>query len=203
MTTEVTVKVRRIAPAQPFRGIDADLFTQVGTECCLGAKTFIYGRNGTGKTTFAELLRLAGTGELTVTADYWENDRWKQGPIPTSVVRQIHVFNRYYVDDHLAFFLDGSGSSAGILKLGQVNVDAEKARRDLESDIQRQGKRLEDVIAARERLTRRIENSRKSAKQRAIDVLGPALPMKYSTQSFTVADARKAIEERCPCRRIR
>lgn len=127
MADAVVAKVRTFAPVGVFRGIGSDLFTRSG--CWLGKKTFIFGRNGTGKTTFAELLRrMAGEqGRSAVQASYVEGDRWRTGTLPESVVRRIHVFNRYFVDDELAFFLDGSAASAGILKLGAQNVNAEKS----------------------------------------------------------------------------
>lgn len=193
MTIEVTAKVRRIAPVQAFRGIAGDLFTRVAPGCYLGAKTFVYGRNGTGKTTLAELLRQAEAGNVIVTAEYFSNGGWHKGPVPATVVNRVHVFNRYYVDEHLSFLLDGSGSSAGILKLGQVNVEAEATRRGLEQEVERQGVRLAAVTTAQASLADRVKYLKQAAKQRALDVLGPILPLKYGSQTFNVAKADKAL----------
>lgn len=193
MTTEVTAKVRRIAPAQTFRSIAGDLFTRVDPDCCLGAKTFVYGRNGTGKTTFAELLRQVDAGNVSVTAEYFADGGWRKGPVPATVVNRIHVFNRYYIDQHLSFFLDGSGSSAGILKLGQANVRAEATRRALEQEVERQDVRLAAVTTLQAALSTRVKDLKQAAKLRAIDVLRPLLPHKYGTQTFNVAKADKAL----------
>jgi wobble nucleotide-excising tRNase len=193
MTTEVTAKVRRIAPVQSFRGIAGDLFTRVDSSCCLGAKTFVYGRNGTGKTTFAELLRQADEGSVAITAEYFNDGSWRKGALPATVVSRIHVFNRYYVDQQLRIFLDGSGSSAGILKLGQINVEAETTRRELEQEIKRQGARLAAVTSTQATLSTRVKELKHAAKQRAIDVLGQVLPLKYGTRTFTVINADKAL----------
>lgn len=44
MTSNATAKVRRVAPVQTFRGIADGLFTAAAGSC-LGARTYVYGRN--------------------------------------------------------------------------------------------------------------------------------------------------------------
>ncbi|MET7284162.1 AAA family ATPase [Kribbella sp. NPDC005582] len=194
MTSNSTVKVRLVAPDQVFRGIADDLFTN-DAGCCLGAKTFVYGRNGTGKTTFAELLRQAARGDADVTAEYFENSRWRKGAMPAAVGGRAHVFNRYYIEDHLEFFLDGNGSSVGILKLGAANVAAESARRELEQEAERQRTRLTAVMAAGKEFSDRADKLKADAKRRVLDVLGKDLPHRYTTQTYTIAKAHKALVE--------
>lgn len=193
MTTNATVRVRLVSPDQTFRGIADDLFTGAG--CCLGAKTFVYGRNGTGKTTFAELLRQAACGDVAVTVEYFENGVWRSGPMSAAVPGNAHVFNRYYIEDHLAFFLDGNGASAGILKLGAANVAAESSLREVEQEVERQRERLSAVTAAGMESARRIEKLKVDAKRRVLDVLGQALPHKYTGQSYNITKAHKALIE--------
>ncbi|MFK4089864.1 AAA family ATPase [Kribbella sp. NPDC020789] len=194
MTSNSTVKVRLVAPDQVFRGISDDLFTNA-TGCCLGAKTFVYGRNGTGKTTFAELLRRAARGDADVTAEYLENGRWRKGAMSAAVGGRAHVFNRYYIEDHLEFFLDGNGSSAGILKLGAANVSAESVRRELEQEAERQRRRLTAVMAADKESSDRADRLKADAKRRVLDVLGKDLPLRYTSQIYTVAKAHKSLIE--------
>lgn len=194
MTSNGTVKVRLVAPVQTFRGIADDLFT-TATGCCLGAKTFVYGRNGTGKTTFAELLRQAVRGDVAVMAEYFENNSWRKGSMSAAVGGRAHVFNRYYIEDHLEFFLDGNGSSAGILKLGAANVSAESSRRELEQEAERQRVRLAAVTATGKESAGRIDKLKADAKRRVLDVLGQALPHSYTTQTYTVGKAHKALIE--------
>ncbi|GAA3537766.1 AAA family ATPase [Kribbella ginsengisoli] len=189
MTSIASVKVRLVAPDQTFRGIADDLFT----DCCLGAKTFVYGRNGTGKTTFAELLRQAARGDVALTAEYFENNGWRKGALSAAVGGCVRVFNRYYIEEHLAFFLDGNGSSAGILKLGAANVAAESSRRELEQEVERQRVRLVAVMAAGKESAGRVDKLKGDAKRRVLDVLGPVLPNRYTTQIYTIAKAHKAL----------
>ncbi|HZX08213.1 AAA family ATPase [Kribbella sp.] len=194
MTSNATVKVRVVAPVPTFRGIAADLFT-TAAGCCLGARTFVYGRNGTGKTTFAELLRQGARGDVAVTAEYFENNGWHKGALSAALGSRIHIFNRFYIEEHLKFFLDGSGPSAGILKLGAVNVSAETSGRELEQETIRHEARVEAVIAAGKESAARVDKLKADAKRRVLDVLGPVLPLKYTKQIFTVAKAHKALIE--------
>ncbi|WP_433003304.1 AAA family ATPase [Kribbella sp. CA-294648] len=194
MTSNAKVKVRVVVPDQTFRGIAGDLFT-TGAGCCLGAKTFVYGRNGTGKSTFAELLRQAARGDVALTAEYFEDNGWRKGAMSAAVGGCAHVFNRYYIEDHLEFFLDGYGPSAGILKLGAANVAAESSRRELEQEVERQRVRLAAVMAAGKESAGRVDKLKGDAKRRVLDVLGPALPHRYTTQIYTVAKAHKALIE--------
>ncbi|MEV6285385.1 AAA family ATPase [Kribbella sp. NPDC051770] len=201
MTDAGTVKVRTFAPMESFRGIGGDLFTRTG--CWLGKKTVIFGRNGTGKTTFAEVLRtIDGTdensGRSAVLASYAEGNRWRTGPLPESVVRRIHVFNRYFVEEELAFFLDGRAASAGILKLGARNVHAEKALRSVQDSLVRDNRWLETVRATRGTLARDEKAAKEDAKRRVLEVLGTVREQTYNSRVFTVATVKKLLLESQP-----
>jgi wobble nucleotide-excising tRNase len=196
MKTTVTAKVRQITPDRGFRGISGELFTKVDGACCLGKRTIVFGRNGTGKTTFAELLRQVARGSIDrsdVTTNYFENGAWRHGSLPRSVVENIHVFNRYYIEDELAFFLDKGGSSPGILKLGAGNVEAEGKLRDAEATLERTRGRLLAIKVKGADLADEAANLKQRAKERVVDVLRPVLPAQYTAQRFNITKAHKAL----------
>ncbi|MFI7061770.1 AAA family ATPase [Kribbella sp. NPDC050124] len=170
---------------------------RTSTTCSLGKRTFVYGRNGTGKSTFSEVLRQLGTGQLArtaVQATYWDSGKWASGALPASVVERIHVYNRFYVGEALQFFLDGRGESVGILKLGRENVEAEKLLRETEQRIEICKSRVQAVEARQKELRRSEEKQEKDVKDLVIGELRPVDPARFNPRSYTVREARHLLE---------
>ena len=192
--------LRKLNTDVPFRAFGEKPFDHGDSSCVLGRRTVIYGRNGSGKTSLSEMLRLAvlsgkadnsvvsaslrqsGVTSVTTVGD---------AQFPLSVM----VYNRYYVSDALHGFLDGSGSSALILKLGVVNVGA---ARELVN--------IADLIAQRVTLRKRVDDKRKAligdheaaekdAKSEIIATLAAGDAGKYNTSGYNVTRVRNLFSD--------
>src|SRR5262245_20510128 len=103
--------IRTLKSHPAFRGLQEDPFSSLAT-CTLGRFTIILGRNGSGKTTFAELLRVGGDSEKnegckTTLALRVDGQNRQVSMSDTTLPIDIYVYNRYYVLDSLNLFLDG------------------------------------------------------------------------------------------------
>lgn len=192
--------LRSISTNVPFRGLAQDPFGYDGNACVFGKQTVIYGQNGAGKTSLSEILRQGSACSevegATATASLRTGNSNRQMPLADpDFPLDVSVYNRFYVAESLALFLDGEGTSDPILKLGQENVEA--ARR-LEG--------LRDLDAARSdwrvRATAAVEHARKDAsateqsvKEQVIAALQPGDPGKYGSSTYRVTSVRQRFAE--------
>jgi wobble nucleotide-excising tRNase len=148
---------------KPFRCLQSDLFQEVG----LGKKTVIYGHNGSGKSTLSSVLSALGSS-FDGKATWVSSDRAArpfilgQDGLPENLL--ISVFNKEYVAQNLASFLDGA-NAASIITLGDA-VGAKKEEDDvsakiakLETDRRTNAKALKIASAASLTIVRSVQTS--------------------------------------------
>jgi len=178
----------------PYRALNTNPFG-IGTASAsgLGKMTVIYGRNGSGKSTFSELLCELAEGRLSSSRFKWRgwsNAAAVSGQSAFDSLGTIHVYNRFYVERALQTFLDGSGSAAAIVKLGTGNVAAEAQILALTSHSTRLHTWLASVRAVARTLSETMSSAEESAKSAIIHELGPIDPGRYNTTVFKITKVR-------------
>ncbi|MFJ4046679.1 AAA family ATPase [Microbacterium sp. NPDC089987] len=192
--------LRAISLDSTFRALATQPFTGSSPTCVLGKRTVIYGRNGSGKTTFSEALRLAAHGG--------EAD----GSVVTAAIRKdganssvrldernfpwrVFVYNRHYVQDSLGLFLDGSGGSPTILKIGAANVAATSELFAARAHLDVLRGRGDALIATRRTLERERTALERQVKGDIIAALSASDPARYNTTTFQVTRVRTLLAD--------
>ncbi len=117
----------------PFRSLVPETFTQ---EAVFGKKTVVYGHNGSGKSSLAELLYQLSEGRCS-NAVSWVDVSGSRVEIARNTSPQqatLSVFTKSWVHANLSSFLDGD-SAASIVTLGSTAVDAKERQADLEDSL--------------------------------------------------------------------
>lgn len=126
--------LRRLDLKASWRSLDPGFWPE---DLPLGNRTVVYGHNGSGKSTVAELLLTLADGQAA-TEIIWENEDGQHtkvragtaGPSPS-----MSVFTRKWVEANLSDFLDGENASA-IVTLGQEAIHAKEEEAQLETEIE-------------------------------------------------------------------
>lgn len=119
--------LRSLSLRAPFRSLDESSLEGV----TFGKRTIVYGHNGSGKSTFAQLLHSIANGAPEVEVD-WEPSTGASQRLGTSASPDgvhVSVFGKTWVKANLDSFLDGSSASA-IVTLGAPAVTAKDDERD-------------------------------------------------------------------------
>ncbi|MHA3722557.1 AAA family ATPase [Leucobacter sp. HY1910] len=182
-----------------FRGLSKTPFD--GTSPCkLGKRTVIYGRNGTGKTSLSEALRLAeGSGRAdsaTLQARIITNGsssgiRLEPGSFPF----RLFVYNRFYVQESLRLFLSGDGHASPIVQLGIDNIKAEVELESHQAYLAVLEAREASIREAMKRIELDRETLEKETKAEIISVLAPADAAYYNPTRFQVTQVRKLLDD--------
>lgn len=192
--------LRAISLDSTFRALSTQPFAGATPTCVLGKRTVIYGRNGSGKTTFSEVLRLAAHGGEA------------EGSVVTAAIRldgvnssvrldglnfpwRVFVYNRHYVQDSLALFLDGSGGSPTILKIGAANVEAAAELSATRAHLDVLRTRGDALSATRRTLERERSALERQVKGDIIAALSASDPARYNTTTFQVTRARTLLAD--------
>lgn len=193
--------LRTFTPQSTFRGLAPEPFPSSNDGGHLGRSTIIYGRNGSGKSTFSEFLRQLARHDGNVSplfGSYFDTASGKvqTGEVPSRVVHDIHVFNRFYVDHNLGQFLDGEELGDLIVVLGQDNVAARKAVKYHDTEITRQQARM----AWAEEQSGQAEKSRKrsieAVKASIITALEGIDPVSFNTTRFNVTKSEALLQNK-------
>jgi len=115
-----------------------------------GRKTVVYGHNGSGKSTVAELLLGLAEGDCP-TKVVWEDESSKTYRIDAgggSLSVPPAVFTRKWIHTNLSAFLDG-GSAPGIVTLGKEAIDAKAKEDQLTLDIKKLDSEAEEAATQR------------------------------------------------------
>lgn len=108
--------LRNLPMRGQFRGFDCDSTTTLN----FTRINLIYGRNGTGKTSLSDSLRAWGA---------------LPDPADLDVRPNIKVFNKYYVEESLSQFVDGS-SHAPAVAIGKENVELKRSQNLIKHQIE-------------------------------------------------------------------
>lgn len=125
--------LRRLSLKDSWRSFDTNFWPD---ELPLGQKTVIYGHNGSGKSTFSELLLSLAEGEAA-TDVIWEDDAMHSTKVDageTAPSPSIAVFTRKWVEANLSAFLEGRNASA-IVTLGKEAIDAKEEQDKLTVEL--------------------------------------------------------------------
>lgn len=185
----------------PFRALSTRPFVHKSTSCVLGSRTVIYGRNGSGKTTFSELLRCAARGTGNTEGAAISCSIRVNSVNSTALLGSrdfdwaIHVYNRYYVLESLQLFLDGERGSPSILKLGAPNIEAAEKLRSIREGALVLAQRHQMVEATRKRLFAERDASESKAKSDIISALSVSDPLLYNSTRFRIDRVRVLLRE--------
>lgn len=125
--------LRRLDVKDAWRSLDRGFWP---ADVPAGRKTVVYGHNGSGKSTVAELLLDLAEGDCP-TKVVWEDESGKKHGVGAgggSLSVPPAVFTRKWIDANLSAFLDG-GSAPGIVTLGKEAIDAKAKEDQLAEDI--------------------------------------------------------------------
>ncbi len=137
----------------------------------LGKRTILYGRNGSGKPTFSEFLRLASSPKTPgAKAHYW-NQNIVMGVLPQRPLDRIHVFNRFYITETLEEFLNAAGNSPPIVKPGSKSIELENDLRTAQQFVDSRPQIINEAEKFRNSATQRLEKARDNAKTSVIKEL--------------------------------
>lgn len=126
--------LRRIDPKAQFRSLGQGFWP---ANVALGKRTIIYGHNGSGKSTFSDLLLEIADGSSPIDAT-WEDENGAVhkivegggGPSPS-----LAVFTKSWVRKNLSQFLDGAGASP-IVTLGEEAIEAKEQEHELVQQVE-------------------------------------------------------------------
>lgn len=148
--------LRRLDLKTPWRSLDPGFWPE---DLPLGNRTVIYGHNGGGKSTVAELLLTLADGQ-GATEVIWESAHRQRTTVPAGTAGpspSMAVFTRKWVDANLSAFLDGESASA-IVTLGQEAIRAKEEEPQLEREIKESEaaatKATEEQVAANNKVTK-------------------------------------------------
>ncbi|WP_224780998.1 AAA family ATPase [Leucobacter sp. Psy1] len=181
-----------------FRGLSTMPFRS--DSCVLGAQTIIYGRNGSGKTTFSEALRLSSllgdaNGVTFRARAFVDGALWNGAFSSEEFPLKVFVYNRYYVHDALRLFLDGEGSALPILKLGVENVQAEAGIQRALDHLDLLQRRRASVRTASDSISVERETLEREVKASVISALAEANSSYYNQTRYQVTQARKLLND--------
>jgi wobble nucleotide-excising tRNase len=183
--------------------MDASPLAGSGPANVFGKKTVIYGRNGAGKTSLSEVLRLASGSGLAegakVTASLLQDGKiisrdFGAFDFPLNAL----VYNRFYVAESLAIFLEGSGVSKPILKIGKKNVEAAADLELIREVLERYRQWRTHAIQANKNALTAEKDIEKAARDQTIEKLSPGDLAKYQTTRYRVDHARAYLEMQHP-----
>lgn len=188
--------LRQLKISKPWRSLDSSTWPK-DVHC--GKGTFIYGHNGSGKSTIAELLLALGERDANIIDDAPDKISWVSEKGQTTQFRRsdtppekIAVFTRKWVNKNLNSFLEGEGGQA-IVTLGSAAVEAAEQEQSLRTEIKAQDKVRKDAHERRIAFETRINELVSTVQDNVISELKKFDP-DFKKRTFTVNEVKRYLE---------
>ncbi|MGV0596776.1 AAA family ATPase [Mycolicibacterium porcinum] len=161
--------LRRLDVKTPWRSLNTGFWS---SDFPLGKRAIVYGHNGSGKSTVAELLlSLAESGSATDVI--WEDDNGHKSTVRaggTSPSPHMAVYTRKWVEENLSAFLDGA-SAAAIVTLGKEAIDAKGEEERLVGEVERLRSEARDAKKSQDSAEKKLKALAKEVQERIISEL--------------------------------
>lgn len=144
-----------------FRGLSDNVMNGVN----FGQTSIIFGRNGSGKTSITEAIRLADDAQTNTSSTdlIFDKKLDKRNA-------KIFVYNRFYVKENLESFIDAS-AGAGSIALGSKAISDKKEKKQVQDDLSSAQDELDQINEAAKN-ARTEKTVGEAAKTRLITMLG-------------------------------
>lgn len=161
--------LRRLDVKAPWRSLNTGFWA---SDFPLGKRTIVYGHNGSGKSTVAELL-LSLAESSSATGVIWEDEKGHKTTVRaagTSPSPHMAVYTRRWVDENLSAFLDGA-SAAAIVTLGKEAIDAKGEEERLVGEVDRLQSEAREAEKSQDTAERKLKALAKEVQERIISEL--------------------------------
>lgn len=161
--------LRRLDVKAPWRSLNTGFWP---SDFPLGKRTVIYGHNGSGKSTVAELL-LSLSESSSATGIVWEDEEGHKTTVRaggTSPSPRMAVYTRRWVEENLSAFLDGA-SAAAIVTLGKEAIDAKDEERRLVGEVERLRSDARDAKKSQDAAEKKLKAVAKEVQDRIVSEL--------------------------------
>lgn len=182
--------LRRVDLNGPWRSLDSGFWP---SDLPLGRRTIVYGHNGSGKSTIADLLLAVAQRDSSVDV-MWESHDGSRTTISaggSAPSPSMAVFTKRWVERNLAEFLDGESASA-IVTLGQEAIHAKEEERGLEKEI---AERRDDVSEAQKQQRLASNKVEKLAREAQGEIVGQLQEFDYKQYTKNRYSLPKVQEE--------
>lgn len=161
--------LRRLDVKAPWRSLNTGFWA---SDFPLGKRTVVYGHNGSGKSTVAELL-LSLAESSSATGVIWEDEKGHKTTVRaggTSPSPHMAVYTRKWVDENLSAFLDGASAGA-IVTLGKEAIDAKGEEEKLVGEVERLRSEARDAKKTQDSAEKKLKALAKEVQERIISEL--------------------------------
>lgn len=161
-----------------------------------GKKTVIYGHNGSGKSTFSELLLHLSEG-ASPTEITWEDSQnnkvniLARGSLPSI---GMSVYTNKWVRKNLAEFLDGETASS-IVTLGNEAISSKEEKKSLEEEIKRIGINIDDAKKKAKSDEQKIEKIIRDVQSKIVAQLKFYKPDYYTNHRYKAPKIKLLLRE--------
>ncbi|NME88387.1 AAA family ATPase [Corynebacterium stationis] len=111
-----------------------------------GKRTIIYGHNGSGKSSIAELFHQLSKGTQTTPIHWYNEEQKSQKILPSNIPSEMVIssFCKSWIQENVSEFLEGS-SAASIVTLGKAAQDAKTEEETLYKSVKRLAEKVPDA----------------------------------------------------------
>ncbi len=161
--------LRRLDVKAPWRSLTTGFWAN---DFPLGKRTIVYGHNGSGKSTVAELL-LSLTESSSATGVVWEDEKGHTALVRaggTSPSPHMAVYTRKWVEGNLSAFLDGA-SAAAIVTLGKEAIGAKDEEKRLVEEVDRLQSEAREAKTSQDAAEKKLKELTKAVQERIVSEL--------------------------------
>lgn len=161
--------LRRLDVKTPWRSLSTGFWS---SDFPLGKRTIVYGHNGSGKSTVAELL-LSLAESNSAAGVIWEDEKGHKTTVRAggaSPSPHMAVYTRKWVEENLSAFLDGA-SAAAIVTLGKEAIDAKGEEERLLGEVDRLNSEAREAKKSQDTAEKKFKELAKAVQERIISEL--------------------------------